>query len=117
MSPFALRQPRFTASYIPRSCSTYACTRRSATSQSSVPSSDWASCTICSTSTPCWSATDATQSFSQSELRKLGVTMEILTLLRCACAWSRRLLLLQHRPQGQFRPGADLDLPPVILEP
>ena len=31
---------------------------------------------MCSCSTPCWSATDAMQSLSQLELRKLGVMME-----------------------------------------
>jgi len=31
---------------------------------------------MCSNSTPCWSATEATQSLSQRELRKLGVMME-----------------------------------------
>ena len=34
---------------------------------------------MCSTSTPCWSATDATQSLSQFELRKLGVMTENFT--------------------------------------
>src|SRR5450432_3567634 len=54
-------------------------TRGSRGSQSCVPSSEQESCTICSTSTPCWSATDAMQSLSQFELRKLGVTMENFT--------------------------------------
>ena len=31
---------------------------------------------MCSSSTPCWSATEAMQSFSHFELRKLGVMME-----------------------------------------
>src|SRR5277367_5981312 len=54
-------------------------TRESCGSQSCVPSSEQESCTICSSSTPCWSATEAMQSLSQFELRKLGVTMENFT--------------------------------------
>src|SRR5205823_922479 len=77
ISPPALRHPRFTASYIPASFSMKALTRFSFGYQSCVPSSDLESCTICSTSTPVWSATDSTQSFSHAELRKLGVTIEI----------------------------------------
>src|SRR6478735_4560752 len=54
-------------------------TRRSCGSQSCVPSSEPASCTMCSTATPSWSATEAIQSLSQGELRKLGVMMDIFT--------------------------------------
>ena len=43
---------------------------------SCVPSSEQESWTMCSKSTPCWSATEAMQSLSQFELRKLGVMME-----------------------------------------
>ncbi len=51
-------------------------TRGSCGSQSCVPSSEQESCTMCSNSTPRWSATDAMHSLSQLELRKLGVMME-----------------------------------------
>src|SRR5665213_563018 len=51
-------------------------TRGSRGSQSCVPSSEQESCTMCSASTPVWSATEAMQSLSHAELRKLGVTME-----------------------------------------
>src|ERR1700733_7734911 len=57
--------------------------RLSCGSQSCVPSSEQESCTMCSNSTPCWSATDAMQSLSQFELRKLGVTMENFTAAIC----------------------------------
>src|SRR5690349_5121822 len=61
---------------MPRSFSMNAFTRLSCGSQSCVPSSEHESCTMCSNSTPCWSATDAMHSLSHLELRKLGVTME-----------------------------------------
>src|SRR5487761_2202026 len=61
---------------MPWSFSMNACTRASCGSQSCVPSSEQESCTMCSRSTPGWSATDAMQSFNHWELRKLGVMME-----------------------------------------
>ena len=45
---------------------------------------------MCSHSTPDWSATEAMQSFSHCELRKLGVTMENFTVTivsNCAQGW------------------------------
>ena len=57
-------------------------TRGSCGSQSCVPSSEQESCTMCSSSTPCWSATDAMHSLSHAELRKLGVMMENFILVR-----------------------------------
>jgi hypothetical protein len=44
--------------------------------QSCVPSSEQKSWTMCSNSTPCWSATEAMQSLSHAELRKLGVMIK-----------------------------------------
>src|SRR6516162_2176986 len=57
-------------------------TRLSCGSQSCVPSSEQESWTMCSNSTPCWSATDAMHSLSQLELRKLGVMMENFMLAK-----------------------------------
>ena len=79
MSPWARLKPRLTASYMPLSFSMKALTRRSCGSQSCVPSSEQESWTMCSTVTPCWSATEAMQSLSQFEFRKLGVTIEKFT--------------------------------------
>src|SRR2546425_9102949 len=54
----------------------YALTRLSAASHSCVPSSEHESWTMCSNSTPSWSATEATHSRSHSEFRKLGVIID-----------------------------------------
>ena len=73
--PLRAPEPRFIASYIPAVTLHESLRDGRLVSQSNVPSSEPASCTMCSSATP-WSATDATHSFSQSELRKLGVTIE-----------------------------------------
>src|SRR5579884_3048579 len=102
MSPSARRKPRFTASYIPLSFSTNTFTRASRVSQSSVPSSEPASCTMCSQATP-WSATDATHSFSQSELRKLGVMTEKRTVWRIQKMVACAILSFRDRPDANRR--------------
>ena len=71
----ARRNPRLTASYMPRSFSMNAFTLGSCGNQSCVPSSEQESCTMCSCGTS-WSATEGIQSLSHRELRKLGVMME-----------------------------------------
>src|ERR1700685_753679 len=69
---------------MPLSFSINAFTRLSEGSQSCVPSSEHESWTMCSTSTPCWSATDAMHNLSQFELRKLGVMMENFMIVAMA---------------------------------
>src|SRR5262249_20074544 len=60
------------------------------------------SCTMCSNSTACWSATDAMQSLSQSELRKLGVTMEnfMLIFYQAVCRNTNRKHVEQNLHDG-----------------
>src|ERR1700690_809657 len=91
---------------MPPSFSMKAFTRRSCGSQSCVPSSEQESCTMCSSSTPCWSATEAMQSLSQFELRKLGVMTENfmagLALVLGSDGRSRQWFAMFVEPGRQF---------------